>query len=218
MRADDSRPALDSALHDFPRRHKIDACTIRDTITGLAAAGIAAAALLAGCGGPAPVPLPVHSTSVHAPTTTPAPTDEGSARAQVIAAYTAYFPASKAAEAAAPSRAQAILAPYAAQPYLRNVLAQMAGYRARGETAWGYVVPHVTSVTVDGSTAEVHDCQDASHAALASASTGAVIPGTTGQAGTSLIASLARGRDGRWRITSLAHLAVPCSPASSPSP
>ena len=60
--------------------------------------------------------------------------------------------------------------------------------------------PHVTSVTVDGSTAEVHDCQDASHAALASASTGTVIPGTTGKAGTSLIASLARGRDGRWRI------------------
>ena len=31
---------------------------------------------------------------------------------------------------------------------------------------------------------------------------------------------VARGRDtdGRWRITSLAHLAVPCSPASSPSP
>ena len=218
MRADASRPALDSALHDFPRRHKINACTIRDTITGLAAAGIAAAALVAGCGGPASVPLPAHSTSVHAPTATPAPSDAGSARAQVIAAYTAYFPASKAAEAAAPSRAQAILAPYAAQPYLRNVLAQMAGYRARGQTAWGYVVPHITSVTVDGSTAEVRDCQDASHAALASTSTGKVIPGTAGKAGTSLIASLALGSDGRWRITSLAHLAVPCSPASSPSP
>ena len=64
----------------------------------------------------------------------------------------------------------------------------------------------------------MHDCQDASHAALASTSTGKVIPGTAGKAGTSLIASLALGRDGRWRITSLAHLAVPCSPASSPSP
>jgi hypothetical protein len=216
MRADASRPALDSALHDFSDRHRINASIIRDSITGLAAAGIAAASLLSGCGGPAPVPLPSHSTPVHAPTATSAPT--ASARTQVIAAYTAYFPASKAAEAAAPSRAQAILAPYAAQPYLRNVLAQMAGYRARGETAWGYVVPHITSVTVDGATAEVHDCQDASHAALASASTGKVIPGTAGQARTSLIASLALGSDGRWRITSLAHLAVPCSPASSPSP
>ena len=143
MRANASRRPLDSALHDFPGRHRINASIIRDTITGLAAIAIAAAALVAGCGGQASVPLPAHSTSVHAPTASPSPADTGSATAQVIAAYTAYFPASKAAEAAAPSRAQAILAPYAAQPYLRNVLAQMAGYRARGETAWGYVVaPH----------------------------------------------------------------------------
>jgi len=218
MCANASRRPLDSALHDFPGRHRINASIIPDKITGLAAIAIAAAALVAGCGGQASVPLPAHSTPAHAPTASPSPADTGSATAQVIAAYTAYFPASKAAEAAAPSRAQAILAPYAAQPYLRNVLAQMAGYRARGQTAWGYVVPHITSVTVDGSTAEVRDCQDASHAALASASTGTVIPGTAGKAGTSLIASLALGSDGRWRITSLAHLAVPCSPASSPSP
>ena len=126
MRANASRRPLDSALHDFPGRHRINASIIRDKITGLAAIAIAAAALVAGCGGQASVPLPAHSTSVHAPTASPSPADTGSARAQVIAAYTAYFPASKAAEAAAPSRAQAILAPYAAQPYLRNVLAQMA--------------------------------------------------------------------------------------------
>ena len=218
MRANASRRPLDSALHDSPGRHRKDASTIRGPVTVLAATALAAAALVAGCGGQAPVPLPSHPTSVHAPTAAPSPADTASARTQVIAAYTAYFPASKAAEAAAPSRAQAILAPYAAQPYLRNVLAQMAGYRASGETAWGYVVAHITSVTVDGSTAEVRDCQDASHAALASTSTGKVIPGTAGKAGTSLIASLALGSDGRWRITSLAHLAVPCSPASSPSP
>ena len=89
----------------------------------------------------------------------------------------------KAAEAAAPSRAQAILAPYAAQPYLRNVLAQMAGYRARGETAWGYVVAaHHQASRSTAARAEVHDCQDASHAALASTSTGKVIPGTPGTA------------------------------------
>ena len=114
-----ARP-LDSALHDFPGRHRINASIIRDTITGLAAIAIAAAALVAGCGGQASVPLPAHSTSVHAPTASPSPADTGSARQQVIAAYTAYFPASKAAEAAAPARAQAILAPYAAQPYLRQ--------------------------------------------------------------------------------------------------
>jgi hypothetical protein len=218
MRANASRRPLDSALRHFPGRHRINASTIWGPVTGLAATAISAAALVAGCGGQASVPLPSHSPSMPAPAASPPPADTDSARQQVIAAYTAFFPASETAEAAAPARAQAILAPYAAQPYLSNVLAQMAGYRARGETARGYVVPHVTKVTITGRAAEVYDCQDASHAALASTSTGKVIPGTAGEARTSLIASLARGRDGRWRITSLAHVATPCSPASSPSP
>ena len=42
----------------------------------------------------------------------------------------------------------------------------------------------------------MYDCQDASRAALASASTGKVIPGTSGRADTSLIASLVLS-DGR---------------------
>jgi len=81
----------------------------------------------------------------------------------------------------------------------------------------GHVIPHVTRVVVRGSLARVYDCQDASHAALANSRTGQVIPGTRGSAHTYLIASLARGSDGRWRLTSLAHVAVPCKPVSSPS-
>ncbi len=216
MRANASRRPLDSALHDFPGRHRINASIIPDKITGLAAIAIAAAALVAGCGGQASVPLPAHSTPAHAPTASPSPADTGSATAQVIAAYTAYFPASKAAEAAAPSRAQAILAPYAAQPYLRNVLAQMASYRARDEVASGYVTPHVIRVTVSGRLATVYDCQDASHATLTNTRTGKVTPSLKGSARTYLIAGLVLGKDGRWRITSLAHVAMPCSPASSP--
>jgi hypothetical protein len=195
----------------------IRAYFLRSTITALIVAGAASLALLTGCGGPGSVPLPAKSSSLRAPSAPASVSAANSAKAQVIAAYTGYFPASKAAEAAEPARARAILAPYAAQPYLNRVLAQMADYRARRETAWGYVVAHVTKVTVNGRLAEVYDCQDASHAALASATTGTVIPGTTGSARTYLIASLARGSDGRWRITSLAHVAVSCSPEPSPS-
>lgn len=189
----------------------------RNAVAALIPVGLAALVLLAGCGGGGTVPLPAKSSSLRAPSASASVSAPDSARAQVIAAYTGYFPASKAAEAATPARARAILASYAAQPYLNDVLAQMVDYRTRGETAWGYVVPHVTKVTVNGHLAEVYDCQDASHAALANASTGDVIPGTTGSVRTYLIASLARGRDGRWRITSLAHVAVSCSPESSPS-
>ncbi len=217
MRAKASRPPLDTGLHDFPGRRKMHASIIRDTITGLAAAGIAAAALLAGCGGPASVPLPAHSTSIHAPTAAPPPSDAASARAQVIAAYTAYFPALKAAEAVSPARAKAMLTPYAAQPYLDKVLAQMTSYRAQDEVASGYVTPHITKVTVSGRLAEVYDCQDASHATLTNTLTGKVTPPLKGSARTYLIASLALGSDGRWRLTSLAHVSVPCQPVPSPS-
>jgi hypothetical protein len=140
-----------------------------------------------------------------------------SAAAGVIAAYTAYFPALLAAEPLSQARAAAMLAPDAAQPYLGHVLAQIAAYRADDEVSWGYLVPHVTSVQVSGDQAIVRDCQDASNAWLVSSVTGQVIPGTTGYARTSLVAGLARGSDGRWRLTFLGHLTDPCEPVPSPS-
>jgi hypothetical protein len=140
-----------------------------------------------------------------------------SATAGVIAAYTAYFPALLAAEPLSQARAAAMLAPYAAQPYLGHVLAQIAAYRADDEVSWGYLVPHVTSVQVSGNQAVVRDCQDASSAWLVSSVTGQVIPGTTGYARTYLIAGLARSSDGRWRLTFLGHLTDSCEPVPSPS-
>ena len=140
-----------------------------------------------------------------------------SAAAGVIAAYTAYFPALLAAEPQPQARAAAMLAPYAAQPYLGHVLAQIAAYRADDEVSWGYLIPHITSVQVSGDQAVVRDCQDASSAWLVSSVTGQVIPGTTGYARTSLVAGLARGSDGRWRLTFLGHLTDPCEPVPSPS-
>jgi hypothetical protein len=140
-----------------------------------------------------------------------------SATAAVIAAYTAYFPALLAAEPLPQARAAAMLAPYAAQPYLGHVLAQIAAYQANDEVSWGSLVPHVTSVQVSGNQAVVRDCQDASSAWLVSSATGRVIPGTTGYARTSLVAALARGSDGRWRLTFLGHLTDPCEPVPSPS-
>jgi hypothetical protein len=216
MSGNGTRITARPVLHYSPARHNLPARTIRDAVTTLAASAVAGVTLLSGCSSPASVPLPARSTSLHAPATSQSPSGTGSARQQVIAAYTAYFPASQAAEAAAPARAQAILAPYAAQPYLGRVLAQMASYRARDEAASGYVVPHVIKVTVTGRLATVYDCQDASHATLTDTRTGKITPPLKGSARTYLIASLARGTDGRWRITSLAHVAVPCTPAAAP--
>jgi hypothetical protein len=173
-------------------------------------------ASLAGCSSQSSAVLPPKASQLSAPSASSSPSPV-SASAAVAAAYAAYFPASKAAESGPAGRAEATLAPYAAQPYLGQVLAQMASYRTQGETAAGYVVPHITKITVHGKLAEVYDCQDASHAELVSTSTGQVIRASAGSVRTSLIASLARGADGRWRLTSLAHVDTSCSPAASSS-
>jgi len=186
------------------------AAPLRALAPRLCAAALAAVAV-AGCAGQGAARLPPKSSPLSVPASSP------TAPGSVAAAYTAYFPASAAAEAATPARAQVLLAPYAAEPYLGHVLSQMAAYQARHEVSWGHVVPHVTRVTVRGQLARVRDCQDASHAALADSRTHRVIPRTRGSARTSLIATLSRGSDGRWRLTSLAHLAAPCEPVPSPS-
>jgi hypothetical protein len=136
--------------------------------------------------------------------------------AQVIEAYTGYFPVVQEAEPLPESRAARLLAPWAAQPYLRQVLEQMTRARMEGEVAWGQVTPHVTSVEISGGHAVVRDCQDAHAAWLVSSATSQAIPGSTGSPHTYLIAALARSTDGRWRLTWLAHVAGPCSPVPSP--
>jgi hypothetical protein len=175
---------------------------------------VSALSVLTGCSSQTSVSLPPKSSQLSAPSATSPPGPQ-SAQAAVAAAYAAYFPVLQAAEKVPGSRAEAMLAPYAAQPYLGHVLSQMTSYQAQHEASHGYLVPHVTSVQVSGGRATVHDCQDASHAALADSRTGKVIPGTTGSARTYLIASLARGSDGRWRLTSLAHVNVSCLPGTS---
>jgi len=180
---------------------------------------LSAAALFvtSACGGQPAASLPPKATPLTAPAGSGAASPSDSPARAAARAYISYFPVLKAAEAVPPARAKAMLAPYAAQPYLGKVLAQMASYRAQDEVASGYVTPHVTKVTVNGRLAEVYDCQDASHATLTNTRTGKVTPPLKGSARTHLIASLARGSDGRWRLTSLAHVSVPCQPVPSPS-
>ena len=204
-----------------PRAHRILALPARrpareNVVLNLAitltSAAVVAVALLPG--GPAPDPV---LTARHSPMRAAAASPSPATTAQVINAYTAFFPALAVAEPQSPARAAATLAPYAGRPYLRHVLAQMAWFRAHGEVAWGFVVPHITSVRIANGQAIVRDCQDASNAWLVSTVTGRVIPGTVGSARTYLVAVLVRGRDRRWHLTLLAHVGDPCSPMPSPS-
>lgn len=193
-------------------RHPVHQTALLDLTIILIYVATAAVALLSGRLGHEPV-LTAKNSPLNAVAAPPSP----AATAHIVAAYTAFFPALTAAEPQSQSRAAAILAPYATQPYLGHVLTQMAWYRAHDEVSWGYVTPHVTNVQITGGQAIVRDCQDASNAWLVSTVTGRVITGTVGYVRTYLIAVLTRGSDGRWRLALLAHVAGPCSPVPSPS-
>ena len=140
------------------------------------------------------------------------------AESSAITAYTSYIAAVQDAEPQPPARAAAILAGYAAQPYLGHVLAQIAAYRQDGDLAWGYVTPHITSVQLSGNATEavVRDCQDASNAWLVAVATGTVVPGSTGSPHTLLVAVLDRAENGKWLVTLLARLPGTCSRVPSP--
>lgn len=196
----------------LPVRHRIHQTVVLELTVILMYVVVAAVALVSAPFGHEQV-LTARSDPLNAVTAAPSP----AAAAQVVTAYTAFFPALTAAEPQSQARAAAILARYATQPYLGHVLTQMAWYRAHDEVAWGYLLPHVISVQITGSQAIVRDCQNASNAWLVNTVTGEVIPGTVGYARTYLVAVLVRGRDGRWRLTLLAHVAGPCSPVPSPS-
>ena len=193
-------------------RHRVRQTSLLDLTVILIYVAIAAVALLSGRFGHEAA-LTAKSSPVNAVAAAPSP----AATAQIVAAYTAFFPALTAAEPQSQARAAAILAPYATQPYLGHVLMQMAWYQAHDEVSWGYVTPHLTSVQITGGQAIVRDCQDASNAWLVSTVTGRVIPGTVGYVRTYLIAVLTCGSDGRWRLALLAHLAGSCSSVPSPS-
>jgi hypothetical protein len=169
-------------------------------------------ALLSACSGTSQLQVAQAARSSPAVSAESSPAVES----QVIAAYTGYFPVLQEAEPLPGDRAARLLAPFAAQPYLSQVLEQMTRARTEGEVAWGSVAPHVTSVEINGGHAVVRDCQDAHAAWLVSSATGQAIPGSTGSTHTYLIAALARGTDDRWRLTWLAHAAGPCSPVPSP--
>jgi hypothetical protein len=178
--------------------------TIPARVVVVLASAARAAGLLPGHPGRGPVPA-AKASRLRPAVTAPSP----AAAAQVIAACTAFFPLLAAAGPEPQVRAAALLAPYAAQPCLGHVLAQMAWFRARGLVSWGTLIPHVTSVQVTGSQAFARDCQDAGSAWLVSTVTGEVIRGTAGSARTALAATLARGGGERWRLTLLAHAAGP---------
>lgn len=205
---DASTTAVAATTHHLPtarpaRRYR----ALKTTVLGI---GLAVSAA---CGG--------HGSRVTLPSTTPpaAPSAGSSSsgalvsphtRDVVVAAYAAFLDAAKKAILAPSQQARRILQGYATGAYLDFQVRQVNAHQAAHEEPWGKAVIHVTKVDIAGSTATIHDCQDASHVGLADARTHQVIPQSRGTANENLVANMTLGSDGRWRVAGIKMYRAAC--------
>jgi len=176
----------------------------------LACAGLAIAS--AGCGAPAThVRLP--ATSVGAPAHVGASVSASvpvTTRQQVLAALVGYTAAlGQAAKSRSSTLARDLLRPYLVPTRIAGVVQEMAAIWARGETFTGQDVLHVSSVTVAGRHAFVHDCDNTSGMALVTVATGQVVPGSSGSVHANLLTRLALV-SGHWLVQFQVPEDVPC--------
>ncbi|MFF3671591.1 hypothetical protein [Microtetraspora malaysiensis] len=129
-----------------------------------------------------------------------------------MAVYRDLYPAGQHAEQALPEERKAILERVATQPLLNRMLRGIAALRATDRVTWGNPVLHTFDVQVKDDRATLHDCQDTSRTGQANAKTGERL--IHGKSRTHLVATLLRGVDGAWRISTLEQVNEPCSPAA----
>ncbi len=180
------------------------------------AAGLTAIGSLAACGASAaPVSLPPKQSSAQTDTVSPSAARSSSKQA-VIDAYMGFWHASNQADKTGnAARARAILAPYVASTYISYMITGMQSAWAKGEVSSGTSVEHIQSVVVatlesGEQTAVVRDCQDDSHSGLASAQTGALLPGTEGSAEQELYTSMGLV-NGHWLIEQVTFVGDTCT-------
>lgn len=182
----------------------------------LVAAFVVGLILTSSCGNQGPkvtFPTMTPQTSVPAPSISGTPTAEDAVRG----AYLAFWDASERATQVPSDQVRSTLQKFSTGSYLGFQVRQILSARADNQEPWGKVIRHLGQVQVSGGKAMVHDCQDASGAALADSRTGKLIAGTRGPKQRNLIAYLVRGGDGQWRVYSLKQFKEPCVYAETPS-
>lgn len=128
-----------------------------------------------------------------------------SAEEVVKCSYTQYWAVLPQAEQAdSETLRRQLLSEYAAEPQLSTALRGINDLHAKDLTSSGYVVVHITKVQVNGGTATVWDCQDATKALIRKRSTGQTL--SRGIPNDHVRATLSRGSDGRWRISRFSPL------------
>jgi hypothetical protein len=166
------------------------------------------AALAACAGADAQVQLPPkHVAPPAAVSRTLPPT----ARQQVVAAFTGYTAALGNAEKSRSKRtARQLLRPYLAASRIDGLVDAMSTIWATGDDFYGPDVVHISSVTVRGRRAFVHDCDNTSGMGLENAATGESVPGSGGASHDNIVTRLDLVH-GNWLVEFQLVEDVPCT-------
>jgi hypothetical protein len=133
-------------------------------------------------------------------------------RQAVTAAYRGYWRAYAAAMSAdSTARATAILAPYNAPSGMPLLIKNLKAIWKARDVAFGGAVTHVKSVRITGRRAILNDCLDLSHFGVSNQRTGRVVPNSFGPAYQDYYVTLLRS-GGRWRVSNMQPVEVPCEP------
>ncbi|MWA04602.1 hypothetical protein F8568_030340 [Actinomadura sp. LD22] len=95
-----------------------------------------------------------------------------------------------------------------AEPQLSRVLKRIDEMKRQHLTTYGKVIPHVTSVEVDGNNATILDCQDTRNAGLINAATHKKVNRGIREDHTKAL--LVKGSDGNWRVSKSIELGEGC--------
>jgi hypothetical protein len=157
------------------------------------------------------------TTSVHLPpktTPTEAPPSSGahplSSRQQVIAAYTGYNAALRAASNSRnAAKVRMLMRLYINSASITNLIRFDRSLWSKNELVYGHIAYHLLTLRIDGDHAFVHGCDDTSNSGLENASTGQVIPGSLGVKDQNIVTRLNLVH-GRWLIDIQTIEDVPC--------
>jgi hypothetical protein len=140
-------------------------------------------------------------------TSSPSPSAPSEAEA-ILAAYREFFARQSEISAAPKEERRELLEPFTTGPELQRVLGGMFAAEEYGEVGYGQAIVHPTVRRVDGDNAVVTDCQDTSMAGRKKRDSGTIT--TKGTKDAKVRATLVRGADGQWRVSTVDYPDATC--------
>jgi hypothetical protein len=174
----------------------------------VASAGLVPA--FAGCAGSAAaVQLPAKPVITSAAISPPSVVTP---RERVVATLLDYTAAlARADQSRSTSSARRLLRPYLVASRIDGLVQAMSAIWARGQSFYGQDVLHVSSVTIAGQHAFVHDCDNTSRMGLVNTATAQTVPGSVGTSRVNLVTRLDLV-SGHWLVQFQLVVDVPCTP------